>query len=185
MTEGMLGFVKSEAELAAIIGHEISHIDLRHCVERLQLEKAAGKISPAAGSLARLGYEVMLRGFSEEQELAADERGAVLAASGSYDPWASLALFERFLRRDRGHERHPTRNPVAEAVAVVPEVLQRYIATHPPADQRIEAVRRRLMEQPESWRGVRCYVGRANLTARRALSEDARPSEWIVRDAPR
>jgi predicted Zn-dependent protease len=184
VTEGMLGFVQSEAELAAVIGHEISHVDLRHCIERLQLEKAAGKVSPAAGSLARLGYEVMLRGFSEEQELAADARGAVLAAGGSYDPWESLALFERFLKKDLGSERRPTRNPVAEAAAVVPEALQRYFATHPPADQRIEAVRRTLVERPGIWRGERRYVGRANLTARHALAEDARASEWVVRDVP-
>ena len=184
VTEGMLGFVQSEAELAAVIGHEIRHVDLRHCVERLQMERAAGKVSPALGSLARLGYEVMLRGFSEEQELAADARGAVLAAGGGYDPWESLALFDRFLKKELPGARRPTRNPVSEAVAVVPEALTRYFATHPPADQRIEAVRRALVARPDLWRGERRYVGRANLAARRSLAEDARPDEWVVRETP-
>jgi predicted Zn-dependent protease len=38
VTRGMLGFVESEAELAAVLGHEIAHVDLRHCVERYQYE---------------------------------------------------------------------------------------------------------------------------------------------------
>jgi predicted Zn-dependent protease len=184
VTEGMLGFVRSEAELASVIGHEIGHVDLRHCVERLQMEKVAGKISPAAGSLARLGYEVMLRGFSEEQELAADAHGAVLAASADYDPWESLALFERLLQKDQQSARRPTRDPVSEAAAVVPEALRRYFATHPPADQRIENVRITLLRRPETWRDRRVYVGRSNLAARRARDDDAPPDEWIHRQAP-
>ena len=35
---GLLDFVDSEAELAAVLGHEISHVDLRHCIERYQYE---------------------------------------------------------------------------------------------------------------------------------------------------
>lgn len=38
VTIGMLNFIQSEAELAAILGHEIAHVDLRHCIERFQYE---------------------------------------------------------------------------------------------------------------------------------------------------
>lgn len=36
VTTGMLSFVESEAGLATVVGHEISHVDLGHCVERLR-----------------------------------------------------------------------------------------------------------------------------------------------------
>lgn len=183
ITEGMLAFVASEAELAAVLGHEISHVDLRHCVERLQLEQAAGKVSPGLGPLARLGYEAMLRGFSEEQELAADVNGAALSAGAAYDPWAASEMFERFGLKVEPHGRMPTRNPVVEAMAIIPEALGRYIATHPPADERIAALRRALVSSPGSWRGVRRYVGHANLAARRSMEQDARDDEWITRAA--
>jgi predicted Zn-dependent protease len=179
VTQGMIDFVQSEAELAAVLGHEISHVDLRHCVEQLQFERVARSVAPGLGDLARLGYDVMLLGFSEERELAADANGARLAAEAGYDPWAAVALFERLLPRDRG--RTPTRDPVVEAAVLIPEALRRYVATHPPADQRMEAVRRALLARPRSWQEQRRYVGRGNLRDRRPESQDSRDEEWIVR----
>lgn len=182
VTEGLLRFVESEAELAAVVGHEISHVDLRHCVERMQLGLAAKKISPAAGSLARFGYEVMLLGFSEEQELAADRNGALLAARAGYDPWQAETLFGRFARRfeDPGRRATP-RDPVRAAAVLIPDALRRYLATHPPADLRIESVRSALKANPGLWLRLPRYVGRSNLAARLAKDEDERRGEWITR----
>ena len=69
-------------------------------------------------------------------------------------------------------------------VAAIPEALGRYLATHPPADQRIEAIRRELEARPGSWSGRRRYVGCANLAERRTLAEDPRADEWITRGEP-
>jgi len=184
VTTGMLRFVESEAELAAVLGHEISHVDLRHCVERLLFERAARRIAPDLGALARLGYELAALGFSEEQELAADGNGAVLAGRASYDPWQANVLLERLRPKEAGSRRAPTRDPVGEAIAVIPEALRRYLETHPPADQRIEAVRRALTARVDLWHGVRLYVGRANLRERRTLQERANEDEWEIRLEP-
>jgi predicted Zn-dependent protease len=183
VTEGMLGFVQSEAELALVIGHEIGHVDLRHCVERLQLEQAAGKVTPDLAFLARLGYEVALRGFSEEQELAADAHGALLAGQASYDPWQANDFFGRM--NSRNEPPVPSRNPVKELARAIPGALGRYLATHPPADQRMETIRRALASRPDLWRGLRRYVGRQNLSDRATMQERPGASEWITRlEAP-
>jgi predicted Zn-dependent protease len=183
VTEGMLGFVQNEAELAVVIGHEISHVDLRHCVERLQLEQAARKVVPDLAFLARLGYEVALRGFSEEQELAADADGALLAALASYDPWQAENLLARMLSKNAPPP--PSRNPVKELALALPEALGRYLATHPPADQRMETVRRTLAARPDLWKGLPRYIGRQNLSDRVTVKErGARPEEITRLESP-
>jgi len=182
LTDGMLRFLRSEAELAAVLGHEISHVDLRHCVERLQMERAARRIDPGLAALARLGYEIMLRGFSEEQELQADGNGALLAARAVYDPWQAIEMYRR-LPGGAGAVRRPTRDPVIEVAAAIPEALQRYLETHPPVEERLEAVRRALAGHAADWRGARRYVGRSNLAARQTLEAAPRDEEWITRDA--
>jgi predicted Zn-dependent protease len=106
--------------------------------------------------------------------------GALLAASASYDPWAAVALFRR-LAGEESQTRPPTRNPATEAARLIPEALGRYIATHPPADERIEAVGRALRADPGLWVSRRLYVGSGNLKDRRSLSDDPRDDEWIDR----
>jgi len=185
VTTGMLRFVETEAELVSVIGHEIGHVDLRHCVERLQIGQAARRVAPGVDVLAQIGYELMRRGFSEEQELAADADGVRLAAIAGYDPWSAQAMFAKLLPRDTAAGRRPTRDPVAEAAAIIPDALSRYLATHPPADRRIEVVRRTLGNDETAWRGRRLYTGRSNLEERLSVDAAPREDEWVVRtEAP-
>jgi predicted Zn-dependent protease len=182
--EGLLDFVKSEAELAAVIGHEISHVDLRHCIERMQAEQKLRRVSPGIAALARLGHELVLRGYAEEEELEADRNAARLVARARYDPWEAMSLFARTARMEAPRERAPTRDPWVEIASAIPEALRRYLATHPPADQRVEAVRETLRAEPELWLGERRYVGRVNLARRRAMADEPVESEWIARPSP-
>lgn len=181
VTAGMLAWLQDEAELAAVLGHEIGHVELRHCVRGLQIEQAARPVVGDLAALAGAGYALMERGFSEEQELAADAEGAVLAARAGYDPWRANTLMARLLERDGAGGRGPSRNPIRIAVLAAPDAIGRYLRTHPPADQRMEAVRRALAAREELWKGVPRYVGAANLAARRCRADDDRPDEWLTR----
>src|SRR6202142_507398 len=65
---GLLELMDSEDELAAVIGHEIEHIDHYHCAERVQREQALRQLS-ALGDLIALPIEVVEAGYSKDQEL--------------------------------------------------------------------------------------------------------------------
>ena len=69
VTNGMLGFVQSDDELASVIGHEMAHVDLRHCIERYQVALKARKLH-----LGDLGEVVQASG---------DGRGRRGSASGA------------------------------------------------------------------------------------------------------
>lgn len=110
ITRGMLNMMANEAELACLIGHEIGHADLNHFYADRNdgiLAKLTGMGITAAGQAT--GKEdiaadiedkrnvIMRASWSRDNEQAADEYGAVLAAKAGYDPYAFCDLFDRLM----------------------------------------------------------------------------------------
>jgi len=117
--EGLLALMDSEDELAAVIGHEIEHIDHYHCAERVQQEQALRKIP--LGELVALPVEIFEAGYSKDQELEADREGTRLSVQAGYSPNGAIRMFETFQRlyqeyqaraktpQEECHESHLTR----------------------------------------------------------------------------
>jgi predicted Zn-dependent protease len=85
--QGLLALMDSEDELAAVMGHEIEHIDHYHCAERVQREQALRKLP--FGELAAIPMELFEAGYSKDQEMEADREGTRLAvetAPGTTQP---------------------------------------------------------------------------------------------------
>jgi predicted Zn-dependent protease len=198
ITTGMLGLLQSEAELAAVLGHEMTHVDFKHCIERLQYELAARKIiGRDLAVLARIGYGLALVGFSEQQELESDAAGALLAAGASYDPFATRTVLERLAvveaqRTVAARPAHvkgsrPPTSPgskskpptmLVEAGASLERALEQYFATHPPAETRIRHLQRVYERNASAWRGHSFYVGRANYAERTPRFRAIYAGEW-------
>jgi predicted Zn-dependent protease len=198
ITTGMLGFLQSEAELATVLGHEMIHVDFKHCIERLQYELAARKIvGRDLAILARIGYSLALVGFSEQQELEADAAGALLAAGDFYDPYAAQTVFVRLAAveaqrkaaaqpADAKGSRSPTSpgskgkppTMLAEAGASLERALEQYFATHPPAETRIRHLQRVYERNASAWRGQSFYVGRLNYAEKTARFRAIHTEEW-------
>lgn len=140
---GILKFTKTEAGVATVMGHEVTHALYRHGVERISrsyLEMfaqagamagaVAGKVNPAAlqGVLMAYGVNAQLP-FNRTQESEADYIGLRLMAEAGYDPHEAVAFWERM----SGCPREYIGKLCFRSGAGVPE----FLSTHPSEETRI------------------------------------------------
>ena len=105
---GLLREMNSEAEMAAVMAHEISHVVARHGVKRLQSAlgvalayelafggEGAGKAMEAA---IGMGMGLVFAGYSRSAERGADEFGIHYLVKAGYDPQGALGMFETLAR---------------------------------------------------------------------------------------
>src|SRR5207302_5033086 len=126
-----------EDELAAVIGHEIEHIDHYHCAERVQQQQALRKIP--LGELVALPVEIFEAGYSKDQELEADREGTRLAVQAGFSPNGAIRMFETFQRLyEEAHT--PAKNPQQELSQVAIDTLEGYFRSHPLPPERIKQI---------------------------------------------
>ena len=111
ITRGALASMQDEAELATVLGHEITHITEKHTIKGVQkmkgIELAEGQTdlrgnSEVLDQVADGVYEAFLQGFSRKEEMESDEDGLKLAAEFGYDPDGLVRFLEllKLLYRD-------------------------------------------------------------------------------------
>jgi len=131
---GLIKASDSEAELAGVLAHEISHVVLRHGTNRMSkaniIEKPAriiGAINMLTplGRLVNVGLGVALNGIflknSRADESEADALGAHIMSEAGYDPVALARFFEKL---------------ETQGGPGVPE----FLSDHPSPGNRVEAV---------------------------------------------
>jgi len=153
---GIFPVAKTEAGLAAVLGHEVTHALARHGAERMsqgQLTNAALQVVGAAagasgvnpllsqGAMAALGAGAqvgVLLPFSRKHESEADYIGILLAADAGYDPRESVHLWERMEQLSGGggpseflstHPGHETR--IEQLKKWMPEAMGIYQSKQP------------------------------------------------------
>jgi predicted Zn-dependent protease len=99
VTKGLLQRMHSEAQLAGVLAHEISHVLRKHHLKAIQkgaqtalagdaLQQAIKDRSGLArDKLISLGSELYTRGLDKSDEFEADRLGVVIAARGGYDSY--------------------------------------------------------------------------------------------------
>jgi beta-barrel assembly-enhancing protease len=138
---GLLQLLESEDELAAVLGHEITHVDDRHAIERLQYELASRKLGlEGVYQLGRPVVEIFKAGYSKEQELEADRGGLELAVEEGYSPAGVLNLMQRFEKLEADSQQRAPGSPIGEIAQLPLGALQEYFRSHPPASDRLAAL---------------------------------------------
>lgn len=101
VTRGLLAQANSEAELAAVLGHEVGHITARHSAERYSrgvvTSLGAAVLSAAldsgtAAQALEVGSDLYMKSYSRGQETQADELGMRYLSRTNYDPAAMVAF---------------------------------------------------------------------------------------------
>ncbi len=122
VTNGILRFLESKDELAAVLGHELAHLTGHH----RRKEIAVAAIASSIGAVAGIATDVLVPGlggavsgttaalaqaaFSRDFEREADYQGVLHAYRAGFDPRAGIAVWERFALEIPGSLRGDLRN---------------------------------------------------------------------------
>lgn len=160
---GMMNFLKSEAELAVILGHEISHVDLRHAIERYQYELAARKIGlDGVGQIADIAHLPIRIGYQKYQELEADQQGTRLSIQAGYDPTVAPVLFSRMQQPVQYRFTTPQR----EVAGTLANAVADYFRSHPQSGERTARLDELITRNRGYLKGKTLYVGVTNFQQR-------------------
>jgi predicted Zn-dependent protease len=92
---GILAYTDSEDQLAVVLGHEIEHVDLDQCRERLIKVLAEQHLTAKDGE--KLKVDPFLDGYGHDNEFSADREGVLLAMKAGYSADAAVRLLQTFI----------------------------------------------------------------------------------------
>lgn len=180
---GLLETLRDESQLAAILGHEVAHVDQRHCVERfqyelklkeLQLPKGAGALTDAVRRVGSIAY-------APYQEYEADAEGQLLAAQANYDPaGGSNAMAAIMERLEPASSARAPGSVVGEAAGAAAQSLNDFFRSHPRTDERMRRLRKLETDFIAAHKGRSFCRGAKNLAERSACGFSPIDGEMVT-----
>lgn len=113
--KGLLDYMTSDDELAAVIGHEIGHIEKRHTVHQIEKQTTLSILTLLAGiasgepgaaiALAGTASQALMAGYSRADEREADTEGYRLAKLCGYNPYGAYVTMAKLddMSKDLGN----------------------------------------------------------------------------------
>ena len=138
ITEGLLRLLKSESELAGVLGHEIGHVIARHSSEHLAKQQLTqgllGALVVGSGdyTTAQIGQVVgnmINMSYGREDELESDALGIRIMGEAGYDPRGMIRVMEVLASASSG-----SRQP-------------EFVSTHPAPENRAEKIKQAIAKQ--------------------------------------
>jgi len=140
---GLLRLAESDAELAAVIGHEIGHVIARHGAERMSEAMVIAGVGAVGSAVVdtktqdpqmRQMFELAYGGLatvgrvlphSRNNESESDRMGAIYAARAGYDPRAAITFWQKMVAQKQA------------GGAAAGGALSALLSTHPADEKRI------------------------------------------------
>ena len=147
---GLFDKLHDESQLAALLGHEIAHADLYHCIDRFRLN-----------GIAAFSY-------AQNQEMDADEYGLALALKAGYDPSGATSLMTLLDELHPAPAPRTPRSPLGEVTGATGQALSDFFRSHPRTPERRSRLRA-AVEREIRWSrdaGMMC-IGEENLRQRK------------------
>ena len=146
INRGLLTELNSEAELAAVLGHEIVHAAARHSAKRMErgtfLQGVIVATAVVTGDSdygniavggASVGAQLLNQSYGRGDELESDKYGMLYMSRAAYDPQGAVSLQKTFVRLNDDKEA---------------SWLAGLFASHPPSQERVNENTRMAAELP-------------------------------------
>jgi predicted Zn-dependent protease len=142
ITRGMLAEMENEAQLAAVLAHEIAHVNCGHTAAAMSKSTVYGALvsgtrgylsskgsqwADLVGTAGQLGSAVVLARYSREQERQADQGGMLYMVRAGYDPQGMVDLMKLLVRVSGAN----------------PSALEQMFSSHPMSAERLQAAEAR------------------------------------------
>lgn len=170
ITKSLLRILSSEAELVAILGHEMGHIERGHLFDASRNRILRRKMKACSGITEMLDVLQWMGGisFSKAQEEEADAYGFRMLLVKGYDPFAMSTAFEKILKGTY-YAHGKSTDPGSD-----------FFATHPYLELRIEKYRSRAKTWEKNCPKKLRYIGVRNFEEQITMLEDKYSDEWRV-----
>lgn len=155
INRGLLVYLEDEAQLAAVLAHEVVHAAAGHSAQQMtqgMLLGLGGQIAGIVGSQAgygelvgmgsQVGSALIQSRYSRDKELEADRYGMTYMSRVGYEPEAAVELQETFVKLSEGQQSN---------------WMEGLFASHPPSTARVEANRKYAAQLTPGSRNAQAY----------------------------
>lgn len=144
ISRALLSVLDNEAELAAVLAHEVGHVSAKHALkstQRVQLLQGVGTITAAgvggdkgkkfASAIGDMQAVLFDKGLDKEMEYEADSAAMETAYRTGYDPSAMIRVLEKLQKleassKDKKGSWFSTHPPLSERIRQLQDQLQKY-----------------------------------------------------------
>lgn len=142
ITRGLLGMMKNEAQLAGVLGHEVTHVSEQHTLNAIKRNKRAEFAADTAGGSGGLKTALIAKAaemvfndvfdgkFSQGDEAESDKLGAQMANKAGYAPGGMAEVLKMIAERNAGRQ---DRNG--------------FFASHPDTKDRINKIEKQIKDE--------------------------------------